>query len=107
MEIVSNNIKKCVINTINDASIEAMTSNALFNCKALCWTNGILFSFEPYLMMDWTAKEAAAGNIYYFSLTKSKMEKYVPELADGSNNKIPVLNLDHHSFWKEVLEKIQ
>ena len=106
MEIESNNIKKVVINTINDASIEAMISNALINGKALCWCNGILFSFEPYLMMDWTAKEAAAGTIYYFSLTKCEMEEYSETLDDGNNNKIPILNLNHHSFWKKVLAHV-
>lgn len=106
MEIIKNNIKQVTINTINQGEMDSMVSNSLINGKPLCWSNGTLFSFEPYGITDWSTKEAAAGNIYYFSLTHCKVDKYPGELEDGNRQFVPVLNLDHHAFWKEILANV-
>ena len=106
MEIITNNIKQVTINTINQGEMASMITNSLINGKPLCWSNGILFSFEPYMMTDWTAKEAAAGIIYYFSFTHCKMEKYEEALTDDNNQAVPGLNLGHHAFWKEILSHV-
>lgn len=106
MEIESNIVKKVSFGVVNDAPIESMVQNALTNGKPLCWSNGTLFSFEPFAFTEWSSKEAAAGNVYYLSLTKCPMDKYESAITDDNNNSIPVLNLDHHAFWKEVLANV-
>lgn len=103
MEISKNNIKSVTINTINQGELTSMITNSLINGKPLCWSNGTLFSFEPYAMTDWTQQEAAAGNIYYFSITHCKMDQYKEALTDDNNQAVPIINLDHHAFWKEIL----
>ena len=98
MEVISNNMKTATFGIVNDAPIKSMIANALINGHPLFWCNGIVFSNEPNLMSDWTSQELAAGNVYYFSLTKCEMKEYKKTLDDGNNSKIPVINMDHHKF---------
>jgi len=107
MEILKDTIKKVSFGVVNDSDVDTMVLNALINEKALFWCNGTLLSTEAFGMMDWTAKEAAAGNVYFLSLTKAPMEKYQHKLIhQDSKAEVPVVNLDNNKFWLEVLGSV-
>lgn len=106
MEIIKNNIKQMTINTLNEAPLESMIGNALFIGKSLCWCNGILFSFEPVLPTSTSVENQLNGAVHFASLTWCTLKEYESTLDDGNNQQVPVLNLDHHAFWKEILANV-
>lgn len=107
MEIVKDNIKKVTIGVVNDSEVDTMVLNAVINERPLFWCNGTLLSMEPYGIMDWTAQEAAAGNIYFLSLTKAAMEKYQYKLIhEDTKAEVPVVNMDNNTFWREILANV-
>jgi hypothetical protein len=107
MIVEQNKIKKVSFGTINDSKIQTLATNASVAQNYLYWCKGILFSFEPFMPTDWISRQAADGNLYYFSLTKTIMKEYSESIKINSSGVgVPVINLENNKFWVEVLENV-
>lgn len=106
MEIIKNLIKKVTILQTNKAPLVSMISNALINGKPLYWADRTLFSWEPFPPSDFMLEEALKGHICYFSITTCEMPEFKESLSDSNNQKVPIVNLNHHEFWRELLKNV-
>jgi len=106
MEIKKKLITNVTILNINTAPLVSMISNALIAGRPLYWADRTLFSWEPFPPNECVIEEAMKGNIFYFSLTTCDLEIFQESLTDNNNQKVSVINLNHHTLWREVLKNV-